>query len=128
MDGQKHGCRMTDPVVLKGHHALVLKRLYLARKARRETKRAMSEYLRIAWEEDPGDEVTPPYQNPNKHKFGQCGLGQKLGTGYDDAVPILCEVCAGSETFYNAMRDAAREAGNALRQAQAIGKSLAEGK
>lgn len=94
--------------------AQILKRLYLARKARREAKKAMAKYLAEAWGET--DEDGPGWRDPKAHEFGRCGLGQ-AGGPYDPE-PILCPVCA--------YLRASREAGYALRAAQAWGKRFAE--
>lgn len=99
--------------------ATVLARLYTARKARREARKAFGKYLAEAWGED---EYGP---ESKRHKFAECKLGHEGPHGIH---PILCEVCLGSEPFHTAYLKATREAGNALRQAQAIGKKYAEGK
>lgn len=108
--------------------AQVLKRLYLARKARREAKKAMAKYLAEAWGETDGDEDGPGWRDPKAHEFGRCGLGQTCNgdTYYGEPVPILCPVCAGSAPFHAVYLRASREAGSALRQAQAWGKRLAD--
>lgn len=104
--------------------AQILKRLYLARKARREAKKAMAKDLAEAWGETDDDEDGPGWRDPKAHEFGRCGLGQ-AGGPYDPE-PILCPVCAGSAPFHAAYLRASREAGSALRQAQAWGKRLAD--
>lgn len=103
--------------------AQILKRLYLARKARREARKAFGKYLAEAWGETDGDENGPGSRDPKAHKFGQCGLGHEGPHGIH---PVLCDVCLGSEPFHAAYLKATREAGNALRQAQAWGKRFAE--
>lgn len=106
----------------------VLVRLYLARKARREARKAFADYLARAWGETEPDEDGPGHRSPAAHPFGACGLGY---TGnprdpYDAGERILCPVCAGSAPYHAAYLRATREAGNALRQAQAIGRRFAE--
>lgn len=96
-------------------------RLYLARKARREARKAFASYLAAAWNETEPDEDGPGSRDPKAHKFGHCGLPM-----IDADTPGLCPVCAGSAPFHAAYLKATREAGNALRQAQAIGRRFAE--
>ena len=104
-----------------------LMRLYLARKARREASRAMAKYLAEAWGETEGDEYGPGWRDPKAHRFGACQLGT---TGnprdpQDPGAPILCPVCSGSAPLHAAYVTASRDAGNALRQCQAIGQRFA---
>jgi len=97
-----------------------LMRLYLARKARREASRAMANYLAAAWGETDPDEDGPGMRDPKAHRFGACGLPM-----IDENTPDLCPVCAGSAPLHSAMVKASRDAGAALRAAQAIGRRIA---
>lgn len=98
----------------------VLKRLYLARKARRDATKAMRKYLMESWGESEPDEWGLGVRSPNAHSFGHCNLPM-----IDEDTPQLCSVCLGSKPLHEAYLKASREAGNALRQAQAIGCRLA---
>lgn len=112
------------------HHELaaVLMRLYLARKARREARKAFAAYLAAAWHEIEPDEDGPGHRDPKAHRFGACQLGYAGNprNPQDQGAPILCPVCTGSAPFHAAYLKATREAGNALRQAQAIGRRFAK--
>ena len=101
--------------------AQVLRRLYLARKARREAREAFSRYLAAAWNETDPDEDGPGGRDPKAHRYACCQLPM-----LDEDTPQLCPVCAGSAPFHAAYLLASREAGSALRQAQAWGKRFAE--
>lgn len=102
--------------------AQVLKRLYLARKARREALGAFAKHLAAAWNETDPDEDGPGGRDPKAHRYAACCQLPLL----DDDAPKLCPVCAGSAPFQAAYLRASREAGYALRQAQAWGKRLAD--
>lgn len=97
-----------------------LLRLYIARKARRDARRAMSKYLAAAWDETEPDEDGPGHRSPHAHRFGCCVLPM-----IDMDTPTLCPVCAGSAPLHADYVNASREAGAALRQVQAIGKRIA---
>lgn len=111
------------------HMAQILKRLYLARKARREAREAFGKYLNDAWGDGIPDENGRPTTTDRSHKFSCCGLGYTGGSVYygDTGVPILCPVCAGSAPYHDTYVKASRRAGSALRVAQAWGKRFAEG-
>lgn len=97
--------------------AQVLKRLYLARKARNETRAALARHFADSWGPDENGYA------PGAHKFGGC---QELVGAHSEELTALCPVCAASAPLHSAYVTAAREAGNALRQAQAWGKRLVE--
>lgn len=106
---------MREPLCIELANVLV--RLYRARKARRDANKAMSQYLAESWGENEfGDDTLA-----TKHAFGCCQLGSS-----DEDTAILCSVCEGGKPFHLAQLKAGREAGNALRQAQAIGKRFSE--
>lgn len=96
----------------------VLMRLYTSRKARMEARRALAKHFRDAWGPDEGGGCTA-----GAHKFGSC---RELTSAYSDELTPACPVCAGSAPLHAAYVAASREAGNALRQAQAIGRRFAQ--